>query len=63
MATSIINSGEHKKELTKDKMNHIFRDNMVLRKIYDEHIKTVLDASFDEYINPPYGWDEALSDW
>jgi hypothetical protein len=64
LTCNIINNGNHKKLLDKVHLNYIRQDNKVLRGIYDSHISGgAMFVSFDDYINPPYGWDIALEDW
>lgn len=64
MSSNIINNGNHKKLLSKDYLNYVWQDNKALRGIYEEHIRGgEMFMSFDDRINPPYGWDIALQDW
>jgi hypothetical protein len=64
MSSTIINNGNHKKLLSKDHLNYIWQDNRALRGIFEEHIRGgEMFMTFDERINPPYGWDIALKDW
>jgi hypothetical protein len=64
LSSNVINNGNHKKLLDKANLNYIWQDNKVLRDIYDSYIGGgAMFGSFDDYINPPYGWDVALRDW
>lgn len=64
MASTIINNGSYKKPLNSDNLNYIWQDNKALRGIYEEHVRGGKSfMTFDDYINPPYGWDVALRDW
>lgn len=64
MAANIINHGLQKAPLDKERLNYIWQDNKVLREIYAEHFRfSSSHMSFDDYINPPYGWEIALRDW
>lgn len=67
MAGGIINNGGHKNPLGNENLNYVYQDNKALRGIYDSHIRTgrgqPFDKSFDQWINPPYGWGVALRDW
>ena len=67
MAGGILNNGSYKSPLSKERLNYVWQDNKALRGIYDTHIRTgrgqLFDESFDQWINPPYGWDVALKDW
>lgn len=64
IASTIINSGDHKQKLDKERLNYIWQDNKALRGIYAEHLQAQNSRmSFDSFINPAYGWDVALKDW
>lgn len=64
LSSGIINDGLHKEALDKSKLNYIWQDNKIIRRIYEEHVRRgPMFSSFDEFVNPPYGWDVALEDW
>ncbi|MDH4479535.1 MAG: hypothetical protein QE283_06640 [Rhodoferax sp.] len=64
LSSNAVNNGNHKKSLDKANLNYIQQDNKILRDIYDSHISGgAMFGSFDDYINPSYGWDVALRDW
>ena len=64
MASTILTSGDYKNLLDKERLNYLWQDNKVLRQIYATQLPA--DASqmtFDDFVNPPYGWEKALEDW
>lgn len=64
MATAILNSRDYKVKLDKERLNYLWQDNKALRGIYAEHLKSHQSGtSFDDFVNPPYGWETALKDW
>ena len=65
-SSNILNGWNFKKPLDPELRTKLWSSNKNLRSIYQREILTgnkLFDIHFDDFINPPYGWDIALSDW
>jgi hypothetical protein len=64
-SSKVLEGWDFKQTLGKTSLNYIWQDNKVLRNIFETHVRVrgLGPQSFDEFINPPYGWDVALRDW
>jgi hypothetical protein len=65
-SAAIINTWDYKSPLDAQTASKMWGDNKKLRNIYDDQFpssRTAIGVSFDDFINPPYGWDVALRDW
>ena len=60
LADRLINKWDYVNQLDKNNLSYVWNDNKVLRSIFAEYIKVYSFETFDEWINPPYGWEVAL---
>jgi hypothetical protein len=65
IAANIVNNWTRKEALNENDLENSWEGNKTLRIVYDQTIKKTdfFHRSFDDFVNPPYGWKEALEDF
>lgn len=65
-AAFVLNNWDFKKPFDAATASKMWSINKSLRKIYEDEFpssRTWIGESFDDFVNPAYGWDIALSEW